>query len=65
MKEKCFQEQNAAIIMYQIFSSIKFCHDNGIVQDEQNLFVKLIDFGSCEILTSNKLTGTYKVGFPS
>ena len=76
MREKHFSEQNAAIIMYQIFSSIKFCHDNGIihrdikaeniiVQDEQNLFVKLIDFGSCEILTSNKLTSTYKVGSPS
>jgi calcium-dependent protein kinase len=76
MKEKHFSEENAAKIMYQIFSSIKFCHDNGIihrdikaeniiVQDEQNLFVKLIDFGSCEILTSNKLTSTYKVGSPS
>ena len=76
MKESRFSEQNAAIIMYQIFSSIKYCHDNGIihrdikaeniiVQDEKNLFVKLIDFGSCEILTANKLTSTYKVGSPS
>ena len=76
MKESRFSEQNAAIIMYQIFSSIKYCHDNGIihrdikaeniiVQDEKSLFVKLIDFGSCEILTANKLTSTYKVGSPS
>ena len=76
MKENHFSEKQTAIIMYQIFSSIKYCHDNGIIhrdikaeniiiQDELNLFVKLIDFGSCEILTNTKLTSTYKVGSPS
>ena len=71
-----FTEQQTAIIMYQIFSSIKHCHDNGIIhrdikaeniiiQNEKHLFVKLIDFGSCEILTNNKLTSNYKVGSPS
>jgi calcium-dependent protein kinase len=76
MKVNRFSEQQTAIIMYQIFSSIKLCHDNGIIhrdikaeniiiQDDLNLFVKLIDFGSCEILTKTKLTSTYKVGSPS
>ena len=71
-----FTEQQTAIIMYQIFSSIKYCHDNGIIhrdikaeniilQDEKYFFVKLIDFGSCEILTNTKLTTNYKVGSPS
>ena len=76
MKENHFPEKKAAIIMYQIFSSIKYCHENGIIhrdikaeniiiQDSLNSFVKLIDFGSCEILTKSKLTSTYKVGSPS
>jgi calcium-dependent protein kinase len=76
MKVNHFSEKQTAIIMYQIFSSIKYCHENGIihrdikaenilVQDSLNLFVKIIDFGSCEILTKSKLTSTYKVGSPS
>ena len=76
MKINHFSEKQTAIIMYQIFSSIKYCHENGIihrdikaenilVQDSLNLFVKIIDFGSCEILTKSKLTSTYKVGSPS
>jgi calcium-dependent protein kinase len=76
MKVNHFSEKQTAIIMYQIFSSIKYCHENGIihrdikaenilVQDSLNLFVKIIDFGSCEILTKTKLTSTYKVGSPS
>ena len=76
MKENHFPEKKAAIIMYQIFSAIKYCHENGIIhrdikaeniiiQDSLNSFVKLIDFGSCEILTKSKLTSTYKVGSPS
>ena len=76
VKVNHFSEQQTAIIMFQIFSSIKLCHDNGIIhrdikaeniiiQDDSNLYVKLIDFGSCEILTNTKLTSTYKVGSPS
>ena len=76
MKVSHFTEQQTAIIMFQIFSSIKYCHDNGIIhrdikaeniiiQDEKQLYVKLIDFGSCEILTNTKLTTNYKVGSPS
>lgn len=71
-----FKELDAAIIMYQLFSSIKFLHDNGIIhrdikpeniiiQDEKNLFIKLIDYGSCEILKEGKLTATQTVGTPS
>lgn len=75
-RNKTFREQDAAVIMYQLFSSIKFLHDYGIIhrdikpeniiiQDEENLFIKLIDYGSCEVLTESKQTGTQKVGTPS
>ena len=69
-----FNEDDTFKIMNQLFSSIKLLHDNGIIHrdikpenimltDEKNLNIKLIDFGSCEIINNNKTKR--KVGTPS
>lgn len=71
-----FKEPEAAVIMQQLFSAIKLTHDSGIIhrdikaeniliQDEKTLFIKLIDYGSVEILKKFDQKATQKVGTPS
>ena len=71
-----FNEKDTLIIMYQLFSCIKMLHDNGIVHrdikpeniiiiDEKNLFIKLIDFGSCEIFSEIEKESNRRIGTPS
>ena len=73
-KKNHFKEDETFKIMNQLFSSIKFLHDNGIIHrdikpenimlmDEKNLNIKLIDFCSCEIINNNK--AKRKIGTPS
>ena len=68
---KHFSESVAANIMRQIFSAIAFCHSQGVIhrdlkpenilierQSEKHLeyfHIKIIDFGTCEILKNNKM----------
>ena len=71
-----FNEKDTLIIMYQLFSCIKMIHDNGIIhrdikpenilfKNEKNLFIKLIDYGSCEIFTELKQRSNRRIGTPS
>ena len=71
-----FNEKDTLIIMYQLFSCIKFIHDNGIahrdikpeniiVVDDKNLSIKLIDFSSCEIFSELKQETNRRIGTPS
>ena len=71
-----FSEKDTLIIMYQLFSCIKFIHDNGIVHrdikpenvivlDDINLSIKLIDFSSCEIFSELKQETNRRIGTPS
>ena len=68
---KHFSESVAANIMRQIFSAIAFCHSQGIIHRDlkpENILIesyleknskffhiKVIDFGTCEILKKNKM----------
>ena len=68
---KHFSESVAANIMRQIFSAIAFCHSQGIIHRDlkpENILIeshlqknleffhiKVIDFGTCEILKNNKM----------
>jgi len=71
-----FSEKETFIIMYQLFSCIKFIHDNGIIHrdikpeniivlDDKNLSIKLIDFSSCEIFSELKQEANRRIGTPS
>ena len=71
-----FSEKDTFIIMYQLFSCIKFINDNGIVHrdikpenvivvDDKNLSIKLIDFSSCEIFSELKQETNRRIGTPS
>ena len=71
-----FSEKDTLIIMYQLFSCIKFIHDNGIVHrdikpenvivvDDKNLSIKLIDFSSCEIFSELNQEANRRIGTPS
>ena len=62
--------------MLQLFSCIKMIHNNGIVHrdikpeniiiiDEKNLYIKLIDFGSCEIFSEGNKETNRRLGTPS
>ena len=73
---KHFNEKETLIIMYQLFSCIKMAHDNGIVHrdikpeniiiiDEKNLYIKLIDYGSCEIFSEHNKETNRRLGTPS
>jgi calcium-dependent protein kinase len=73
-KIKHFNEEDTYKIMIQLFSAIKLIHDNGIIHrdikpenivltNDQNLNIKLIDFGSCEIINNGKTNR--KIGTPS
>ena len=71
-----FKEQQAAVIMQQLFSAMKLTHDSGIIHrdikaenililDDAKLFIKLIDYGSVEILKTMDQKANEKVGTPS
>lgn len=68
---KHFSENVAADIMKQLFSAVGFCHEQGVIhrdlkpenilietqQEKSKEFfhIKIIDFGTCEILKRNKM----------
>ena len=68
---KHFNERVAANIMRQIFSAIAFCHSQGVIhrdlkpenilieshleKNSEYFHIKVIDFGTCEILKNNKM----------
>ena len=73
---KHFNEKDTFIIMLQLFSCIKMIHNNGIVHrdikpeniiiiDEKNLYIKLIDFSSCEIFSKENKETNRRLGTPS
>ena len=69
---KYFSEDVARNIMKQLFSAVEYCHEKGIIHrdlkpeniliessEEKNkdfFHIKIIDFGTCEILKKSKLT---------
>ncbi|MCQ2816884.1 MAG: protein kinase [archaeon] len=74
-KKKKFSEPVACQIITQIASAIKYLHDNYYVHrdikpenvlivDDQNIKIKLIDFGTCQKLQGHK-TCNDKIGTPS
>ena len=68
---KHFSENVAADIMIQLFSAVGFCHEQGVIHRDlkpENILIetqqeklkeffhiKIIDFGTCEILQRNKM----------
>ena len=69
-------EENTLCIMYQLFSCIKLSHEYGIIHrdlkpeniiiiDKQNLLIKLIDYGNCEIFSDNHNEVNRRIGTPS
>ena len=75
-KNQNISEENTLIIMYQLFSCIKLSHEYGIIHrdlkpeniiitDNQNLLIKLIDFGNCEIFSNNFTETNRRIGTPS
>ena len=69
---KYFSEDVARNIMRQLFSAVEYCHEKGVIHRDlkpENILIesseekyrdffhiKIIDFGTCEILKKNKLT---------
>ena len=69
---KHFSESVACNIMRQLFSAVSYCHENGVIhrdlkpeniliesseeKDKEFFHIKVIDFGTCEILKKKKLT---------
>ena len=69
---KFFSENVACNIMRQLLSAVAYCHENGVIhrdlkpenilienseeKDKEFFHIKVIDFGTCEILKKKKLT---------
>ena len=69
---KHFTESTACYIMRQLLSAVAYCHDKGVIhrdlkpenilienseeKDNEFFHIKIIDFGTCEILKKKKLT---------
>ena len=69
---KHFSESVACNIMRQLLSAVAYCHENGVIhrdlkpeniliesseeKDKDYFHIKVIDFGTCEILKKKKLT---------
>ena len=69
---KHFTESTACYIMRQLLSAVAYCHDKGVIhrdlkpeniliesseeKDKEYFHIKIIDFGTCEILKKKKLT---------
>ena len=69
---KHFSESAACNIMRQLLSAVAYCHENGVIhrdlkpeniliesseeKDKEFFQIKVIDFGTCEILKKKKLT---------
>ena len=69
---KFFSENVASNIMRQLLSAVAYCHENGVIhrdlkpenilienseeKDKDFFHIKVIDFGTCEILKKKKLT---------
>ena len=69
---KHFSESVACNIMRQLFSAVAYCHEKGVIhrdlkpeniliesseeKDKDFFHIKIIDFGTCEILKKKKLT---------
>ena len=69
---KHFSESVACNIMRQLLSAVAYCHENGVIhrdlkpeniliesseeKDKDFFHIKVIDFGTCEILKKKKLT---------
>ena len=69
---KFFSENVACNIMRQLLSAVAYCHENGVIhrdlkpenilienseeKDNDFFHIKVIDFGTCEILKKKKLT---------
>ena len=69
---KYFSENVASNIMRQLLSVVAYCHENGVIhrdlkpeniliesseeKDKEFFHIKVIDFGTCEILKKKKLT---------
>ena len=69
---KHFTESTACYIMRQLLSAVAYCHDKGVIhrdlkpenilienseeKDKEFFHIKIIDFGTCEILKKKKLT---------
>ena len=69
---KYFTESTACFIMRQLLSAVAYCHDKGVIhrdlkpenilienseeKDKEYFHIKIIDFGTCEILKKKKLT---------
>ncbi len=69
---KYFSESTACFIMRQLLSAVAYCHEKGVIhrdlkpeniliensedKNKEYFNIKIIDFGTCEILKNKKLT---------